>query len=98
MALANGADFGTANPDALHALVMEHTDGRGADIVIESVGHPALYRSAQTLMRPGGHLAAFGLSGPEGTISLPIVETILRENSLGASVAGQGQDLSLIHI
>ena len=93
MALEAGADAGTADPDALHALVMAHTDGRGADLVIESVGHPALYAEARRLMRPGGHLAAFGLSGPDGTLSLPIVETILREDSVGASVAGQGQDM-----
>lgn len=92
-ALAAGADFGTSDPDGLHALVMRNTGGRGADMVIESVGHPELYRTAQSLMRKGGHLAAFGLSGPDGTITLPIVETILRENSIGSSVAGQGQDM-----
>ncbi len=93
MAIDCGADFGTSDPDALHALVMEHTNGRGADIVIESVGHPALYQTAQTLMRKGGHLAAFGLSGPDGQMSFSIVETILQENSMGSSVAGQGQDM-----
>ncbi|MEM0946462.1 MAG: alcohol dehydrogenase catalytic domain-containing protein [Pseudomonadota bacterium] len=93
MALDNGADFGTANPAELTQLVKAHTGGRGADIVIESVGLPALYEVAQSLMRPGGHLVAFGLSGPDGAITLPIVETILRENSVGSSVAGQGQDM-----
>ena len=65
MALESGADFGTSDPGALHRLVMEKTGGRGADIVIESVGHPKLYEAAQGLMRKGGHLAAFGLTGAD---------------------------------
>ena len=93
MALASGADHGTSDPDALEALVMEATQGRGADIVIESVGHPALYAQAQKLARRGGHIAAFGLTGAEDTLSLNIIETILQENSVAGSVAGMGQDM-----
>jgi len=93
MAIRNGADFGTSDPAALHALVMENTDGRGADIVIESVGHPELYKTATTLMRKGGHLAAFGLTGMGETLSVDILKTILEENSLKGSVAGMGQDM-----
>ena len=92
MALRCGADA-VAAPDALHATVMEMTDGRGADIVIESVGIPALYAEAQTLMRTGGHLAAFGITGPDETLSLDILTTILRENSVKGSVAGMGEDM-----
>lgn len=92
MALRCGADA-VAAPDALHAKVMEMTDGRGADIVIESVGIPALYAEAQTLMRTGGHLAAFGITGPDETLSLDILTTILRENSVKGSVAGMGEDM-----
>ena len=93
MALEAGADFGTADPDALHALVMEKTDSRGADIVIESVGHPKLYESALGLMRKGGHLAAFGLTGAGETLPVDILRTILEENSVKGSVAGMGQDM-----
>ena len=93
MALEIGADFGSSDPESLHALVMKQTDGRGADLVIECVGDSALYETAQTLMRKGGHLAAFGLPGPDSTLTLPIVRTIAEENSLSGSVAGQGQDM-----
>lgn len=93
MALEAGADFGTADPAALRDLVMEHTGGRGADIVIESVGSAELYRTAQTLMRKGGHLAAFGLTAPGETLAVDLLRTILEETSLKGSVAGMGQDM-----
>ena len=91
-AKACGADVAAAPPDLLQA-VMDATDGRGADIVIESVGNPALYAEAQRLMRKGGHLAVFGLTGPNETLSLDIQDTILRENSVKGSVAGIGENM-----
>ena len=93
MAVECGADIGVSDPKELERAVMDATGGRGADIVIESVGQAALYRQALGLMRRGGHLAAFGLTGPDGTLDLPILETILRENSVKGSVAGMGQDM-----
>ena len=93
MALDCGADVGVSDPADLERAVMDATDGRGADIVIESVGQAALYRQAQRLMRKGGHLAVFGLTGPDDAIDMPILETILQENSLKGSVAGMGQDM-----
>lgn len=93
MALDCGADVGVSDPADLERAVMGATDGRGADIVIESVGQAALYRQAQRLTRKGGHLAVFGLTGPEDTIDIPILDTILQENSLKGSVAGMGQDM-----
>lgn len=80
-------------PDALEQTVMEVTDGRGADIVIESVGKLALYEQAQRLMRKGGHLAVFGLTGAGETLPVDILQTILTETSLKGSVAGMGQDM-----
>lgn len=93
MALECGADVGVTDPKKLEVAVKDATDGRGADIVIESVGQAALYRQAMRLMRKGGHLAVFGLTGPEDTLDLPILETILQENSVKGSVAGMGQDM-----
>ena len=54
MALDAGADVGVGDPAKLKAAVMDATNGRGADIVIESVGSPALYAEAQELVRKGG--------------------------------------------
>lgn len=93
MALDCGADIGVTDPAQLQKTVMDATGGRGADVVIESVGNPALYRTAMRLMRKGGHLAAFGLTGPDETLELPILDTILHENSVKGSVAGMGQDM-----
>ena len=92
MALACGADS-VAAPGELRDRVMDMTHGRGADIVIESVGLPSLYAEAKDLMRAGGHLAAFGLTGPDETLSLDILTTILQENSVKGSVAGMGEDM-----
>ena len=93
MALRCGADVGISDPAKLEAAVIAATDGRGADIVIESVGNPALYAQAMRLMRKGGHLAAFGLTGAGETLSMDILQTILRENSVKGSVAGMGEDM-----
>jgi len=93
MALAAGADAAISDPDKLRAEVLRLTMGRGADVVIESVGSPRLYATAQTLIRKGGHLAFFGLTGPDQTLAVGILNTILQENSLKGSVAGMGEDM-----
>jgi len=88
-----GADAVVTNPDEAEAVVRAMTGGRGADIVIESVGVPALYAQAFRLIRPGGHVAAFGITGPQDTIPLGLLDTVLRENSVKGSVAGMGEDM-----
>jgi len=93
MARAAGADIGVSDPSVLKETVLAATGGRGADIVIESVGSPRLYADALSLMRKGGHLAAFGLTGPGETLPLDILATILQENSVKGSVAGMGEDM-----
>lgn len=93
MALEVGADVGVTDPKTLHDQVIAATDGRGADIVIESVGLTHLYEQALTLIRKGGHIAAFGLTGDEAVLPLPILRAILQENSIKGSVAGMGQDM-----
>ncbi|MBO9413525.1 MULTISPECIES: alcohol dehydrogenase catalytic domain-containing protein [unclassified Ruegeria] len=93
MALEVGADVGVTNPDQLEQVVRDHTDGRGADVVIESVGLPALYQQATKLARKGGHIAAFGLTGAGEILPVDILQTILQENSIKGSVAGMGQDM-----
>ena len=87
------ADVVVTDPGEVLETVRRMTDGRGADFVIESVGLPALYRQALELIRPGGHVAAFGLTGPGETLPLDILETILKENSIKGSVAGMGEDM-----
>ena len=93
MALSVGADIGVTNIDKLQETVLAATDGRGADVVIESVGLAGLYGRAMRLMRKGGHLAAFGLTGPGETLPIDILQTILQETSIKGSVAGMGEDM-----
>ncbi|MEP7453391.1 alcohol dehydrogenase catalytic domain-containing protein [Phyllobacterium sp. SB3] len=93
MALDAGADIVVSDPAKLKSEVFKRTGGRGADVVIESVGLPKLYTLAFELIRPGGHVAAFGIPGPDDTIPLELLRTVLRENSIKGSVAGMGEDM-----
>jgi threonine dehydrogenase-like Zn-dependent dehydrogenase len=93
MALAVGADAAISDPAALKAEVLARTGGRGADLVIESVGSRRLYAVAFDLIRKGGHVAFFGITGPGETVPMDILRTVLEENSLKGSVAGMGEDM-----
>jgi 2-desacetyl-2-hydroxyethyl bacteriochlorophyllide A dehydrogenase len=93
MARDAGADVTVPDANALHAAVMAHTGGRGADLVIESVGNAKLYQDTFRLIRKGGHVAFFGITGPEAEVPVNILNTILQENSLKGSVAGMGEDM-----
>jgi L-iditol 2-dehydrogenase len=50
-------DVGDAN---LRSLAMDLTDGMGADVVVECVGHPALWEAAFECVATAGELLAFG--------------------------------------
>jgi threonine dehydrogenase-like Zn-dependent dehydrogenase len=52
---------------ARHAqmAVAERTEGRGADVVIEAVGHPAAFESAIDAVRRGGRVSVVGLYAGE---------------------------------
>ena len=92
-ALAAGADFAVSDPAKLKDAVFRATDGIGADLVIESVGLVKLYETAFNLIRKGGHVAFFGITGPQDTLAMPILQTVLQENSLKGSVAAMGEDM-----
>jgi alcohol dehydrogenase len=51
-------------------MVMEMTDGLGADVAIEAVGVPATFELAAELIRPGGTLANIGVHGQPATLHL----------------------------
>lgn len=92
-ALKAGADIAVSDPARLKEEVMLATDSVGADLVIESVGLVKLYETAFDLIRRGGHVAFFGIAGPQDELSLPILQTVLQENSLKGSVAAMGEDM-----
>ncbi len=93
MAMEVGADAAISDPALLKAEVLARTGGRGADLVIESVGSPRLYAQAFDLIRKGGHVAFFGITGPDETVPVDILRTVLEENSVKGSVAGMGEDM-----
>jgi threonine dehydrogenase-like Zn-dependent dehydrogenase len=93
MALEAGADAAVPDPAALRDRVLAMTGGRGADLVIESVGSAALYALAFDLIRKGGHVAFFGLTRPGETVPVDILRVVLEENGLKGSVAGMGEDM-----
>ncbi len=66
-----GADIVVNNSreDAL-AVVLELTDGLGADVAIEAVGVPATFELATRLIRPGGRVANIGVHGEPATLHL----------------------------
>ena len=93
MARQAGADAVVTDPATARAVVLGMTGGRGADVAIESVGLPRLYEQALALIRPGGHVAAFGIAGAGDVLPLPLLDTVLREYSIKGSVAGMGEDM-----
>jgi alcohol dehydrogenase len=52
------------------ALIMEMTDGLGADAAFEAVGVPATFELATELIRPGGRVANIGVHGKPATLHL----------------------------
>lgn len=67
-ALLLGADEGILMGDsaALISSLKSHTGGRGADVVIEAIGHPQTWELATHLVRKGGTINFFG-GCPKGT-------------------------------
>ena len=52
------------------ALVLEMTDGLGADVAIEAVGIPETFELCADLVRPGGTVANVGVHGKPATLHL----------------------------
>jgi alcohol dehydrogenase len=70
-ALEFGADIviNSGREDAAE-LVMEVTNGLGADVAIEAVGVPETFELCTALVRPGGHVANVGVHGHSATLHL----------------------------
>lgn len=88
-----GADIVVSDMSGLDAAVKAATGGRGADVVIESVGLPKLYESAFSLVRPGGRIAAFGLADADARASFAPQAVVLKEIGMKGSVAAMGDDM-----
>ena len=74
------------------AEVIKLTGGRGADYVIEAVGKTSTYEQAFKMLRRGGTLSSFGITGEFDTIPVRPFEFVLGEKKVTGSCAGVGSD------
>jgi alcohol dehydrogenase len=65
-----GADAVVNAAEDPERLVADHTEGLGADVVIEAVGVPESFELCTRMVRPGGHVANIGVHGKPATLHL----------------------------
>jgi 2-desacetyl-2-hydroxyethyl bacteriochlorophyllide A dehydrogenase len=76
------------------AEVKRLTGGRGADFVVESVGTAETYEQSIKMVRPGGAIAAFGITEGDATVPINTFDFVLGELKMAGSCAGVGTDWS----
>ncbi len=91
--LAWAKEFGathTVNAGTADAVeyIKSVTDGNGADVCIEAVGHPAVYRQAFEARDLAGTVVLVGVPRPDMTLELPFIEVFGRGGSLKSSWYG----------
>jgi S-(hydroxymethyl)mycothiol dehydrogenase len=69
-------------------FVKSVTGGNGADVCIEAVGHPAVYRQAFDARDLAGTVVLVGVPRPDMTLELPFIEVFGRGGSLKSSWYG----------
>jgi S-(hydroxymethyl)mycothiol dehydrogenase len=77
----------SANEDAV-AFIKQATDGNGADVCIEAVGNPHVYRQAFEARDLAGTVVLVGVPRPDMTIELPFIEVFGRGGQLKSSWYG----------
>ena len=65
--------------EGLRERVLGLTRGRGADVVCEAVGKPALVAESLTLVRPGGVVQLVGVNPKGSTLPLDLYDVHFRE-------------------
>ncbi|MFP4005632.1 MAG: zinc-dependent alcohol dehydrogenase [Candidatus Hadarchaeia archaeon] len=85
-----GADITVnSNEEDLEEVVNNVTDGRGADVVIEAVGHASTYEKAVDLVRRGGNVSVMGVPPQGETVELDAFDDIFnKELTFHVSFAG----------
>ena len=64
------------------------TDGFGADVCIEAIGHPEVYKQAFEARDLAGTVVLVGVPNPEMTLELPLIDVFGRGGSLKSSWYG----------
>jgi threonine dehydrogenase-like Zn-dependent dehydrogenase len=72
--------------------VKKLTNGRGVDYAIEAVGTTKTYEQAFAMLRKGGVLSAFGITGEQDVMNIRPFEFVLGEKKITGSCAGIGDD------
>ena len=81
LAYKMGADLTVGHGEVAKAEILRHTEGRGADVVIEAVGYLSVLAEAMDIARVGGRIIPFGIYGDlEG--KLPFYEFYFKELSI----------------
>lgn len=65
-----GATHAVSRAEDVESMVMELTDGLGADVAIEAVGIPSTFEMCTNLIRAGGRVANVGVHGKAATLHL----------------------------
>jgi S-(hydroxymethyl)mycothiol dehydrogenase len=91
--LAWARDFGathTVNASSADAVeyIRSVTNGNGADVCIEAVGNPAVYRQCFEARDLAGTVVLVGVPNPTMTLELPFIEVFGRGGSLKSSWYG----------
>jgi S-(hydroxymethyl)mycothiol dehydrogenase len=80
----------TVNSRAIDPVeaIRSHTEGNGADVVIEAVGRPETYKQAFEARDLAGQVVLVGVPTPEMTLELPLIEMFSRGGALKSSWYG----------
>ncbi len=63
-----------------YQAILDATQGRGADLVVEASGSLAAATEGLSLLRPGGALSLVGLGAPAGALAVELFEQVARKN------------------
>jgi S-(hydroxymethyl)mycothiol dehydrogenase len=85
MGATHTVNSGTTDPVE---YIKSVTDGNGADVCIDAVGHPAVYRQAFDARDLAGTVVLVGVPRPDMTIELPFIEMFGRGGQMKSSWYG----------
>jgi len=86
-----GATHAFEIADSIASTIRELTDGRGADVVFDTVGAPATLAQALQFARKGGTVVLTGLARTDSVGSVPLFPFVMQEKRLVGSVYGSAR-------
>lgn len=89
LAVAHGATHFVVSDDKAAKAVRKLTGGRGADVAVECVGHPAAIRTAWSSSRRGGHVVVVGVGSVKAKVDFNALELYWFGRTLSGCVYGQ---------